>query len=80
LVQSTLYYRYAQVKPEKNEEFLEEAFQFSTKAQHLARASNFDEMVTWANVSTALCTEKLVLASLVKMDRVKKIYVPVSKK
>ncbi|CAB4035703.1 schlafen family member 13-like [Paramuricea clavata] len=74
MVQSTLYYRYAQVNPEKNEIFLEEAFQFSRKAQHLARASNFDEMVTWANVSVALYTEKLVLASLAKMDWVKKIY------
>ncbi|CAB4036113.1 schlafen family member 13-like [Paramuricea clavata] len=74
LVQSTLYYRYAQVNPEKNKIFLEEAFQFSKKAQHLARASNFDEMVTWANVSVALYTEKLVLASLAKMDWVKKIY------
>ncbi|CAB3988579.1 schlafen family member 13-like [Paramuricea clavata] len=76
LVKSTLYYRYAQVNPEKNEVFLEEAFQFSKKAQHLARASNFGEMVTWANVSVALYTEKLVLASLGKMDRVTKIYVP----
>ena len=75
MVQSTLYYRYAQVNPEKNEIFLEEAFQFSKKAQHLARASNFDEMVTWANVSVALYTEKLVLASLVKMDRVTKIFI-----
>ena len=80
LVQSTLYYRYAQVNPEKNEVFLEEAFQFSKKAQHLARASNFDEMVTWANASAVLCTEKIVLASLGKMDRVTKIYVQVSKK
>ena len=75
MVQSTLYYRYAQVNPEKNEVFLEEAFQFSKKAQHLARASNFDEMVTWANVSVALYTEKLVLASLAKMDRVTKIFI-----
>jgi hypothetical protein len=75
LVKSTLYYRYAQVNPEKNEVFLEEAFQFSKKAQHLARVSNFDEMVTWANVSVALFTEKLVLASLAKMDRVTKIFI-----
>ena len=80
LVQSTLYYRYSQVMPEGEKVFLEEAFQLSKKAQHLARAFNFHEMVTWANVRAALYTEELVLASMEKMDWVKNIYVSVSKK
>jgi 5-bromo-4-chloroindolyl phosphate hydrolysis protein len=70
LVQSKLYYRYSQVSPEGGKVFLEEAFQFSKKAEYLARAFNFDEMLTWANASAALCTEGLMHASLMKMASV----------
>jgi hypothetical protein len=71
LVQSKLYYRYSQVSPEGGKVFLEEAFQFSKKAEYLARAFNFDEMLTWANASAALCTEGLMHASLMKMASVR---------
>ncbi len=74
LTYSTLYYRYSQIMPEKRELiFLEEAYEFSKKAQHLARACNFDEMLMWANASVALCTEKLVLASLKQVSMVRKM-------
>ena len=74
LVQSTLYYRYSQIRPEGKEIFLEEAFHFSRKAQYLAKAFKFEEMSTWANFSAGLCTERLVLARLKKMNWVTKIY------
>ena len=74
LVQSTLYYRYSQIRPEGKEIFLEEAFHFSRKAQYLAKAFKFEEMSDWANFSAGLCTERLVLARLKKMNWVTKIY------
>ena len=74
LTQSTLYYRYSQIRPEKRILFLEKAFQFSKKAQHLAQASHFEELLMWANDNSALFAEKLVLASLIKTDRVRKIF------
>ena len=74
LTQSTLYYRYSQIRPEKRILFLEKAFQFSKKAQHLAQAAHFEESLIQANDNAALFAEKLVLASLIKTDRIRKIY------
>ena len=73
LTYSTLYYRYSQIKPEKRRLFLEEAYEFSKKAQLLARACNFGEMLIWANASAALCTEKLVLTGLNQISMVRKM-------
>ena len=67
LVQSALYCRYSQVRPEGKKYFLEKAFQFSKKAENLARAYKFNEMLNWANASAALCTERLMHASFEKM-------------
>ena len=74
LVQSTLYYRYSQVRPEDKEIFLEEALHFSRKAQDLAKAFQSEEIVARANFIAGLCTERLLLSSLIKMNWVKKIY------
>ena len=74
LVQSTLYYRYSQVRPEDKEIFLEEALHFSRKAQDLAKAFQSKEIVARANFIAGLCTERLLLSSLKKMNWVKKIY------
>jgi hypothetical protein len=74
LAQSALYYRYSQITPEKRIFFLEKAFQFSKEAQNVAKDSHFEELSNWANNNVALFTEKLVLASLIKIDRVSKIY------
>ena len=73
LVQSMLYYRYSQMSKEKKKIFLEEAIHFSKKAQYLAKTFKFDEIIIWANISVALCTEALILASLEETDKVSKI-------
>jgi hypothetical protein len=70
LVQSILYYRYSQVRTEREKIFLERAFQFSKKAENLARAFRFEEMITWASASAALCTEGLMYESIRKCRKV----------
>ncbi len=61
LVQSLLFYRHSQVQSDDKRTLLQEAFDYSKKAEYLAStAPNFQLMLYHARICMALCTEDLV--------------------
>ena len=59
---------------EDKEIFLGEALHFSRKSQYLAKAFQSEEIVARANFIAGLCTERLLLSSLIKINWLMKIY------
>ncbi len=60
LVQSVLFYRHSQLQSNGRKILLQEAFNYSKRAEYLASKPNFQLMLNAARICMALCTEELV--------------------